>query len=298
MVKRHLMHCRIKSFTDKLLSQFLAQMPFGITRHEVPIHNLPSSFEEFTIVQISDLHIDQWNRRVVETAIDQVNALKPDLIVFTGDAIAESHHYLMDVTHLLKQLHARHGKLACLGNHDYSDYSGGFGVREALKRAGFDVLVNDSTTLTVGHEQLQFAGADDLILGSQCLNATARRLDDEKPTILLSHNPQNFQAMSVFKPDLILSGHTHGGQLQMPSEWIQKIMGPFIAGFYQQGSSKLYVNRGLGSAVMVEHWGERRISLPTPRFLIQPEISVFSLVKPVFEEKLQRRERELAALAG
>ncbi len=288
------MHCLIKSWTDRLAKCCVEQLPFRVTRHEIPIAHLPEAFNGFIIAQVSDLHIDRWNRRIVEAAIDGINALKPDLIVFTGDAIAEGNDYLGDVSHLLKQMHARHGKLACLGNHDYSDYSGGYGVREALRKAGFDVLVNESATLALGHQHLQVAGADDLLLGSQCLETTARRLETDRPTILLSHNPKNFEAMAGFKPDLVLSGHTHGGQIQIPRQWHQGILGAYISGLYHQQGSRLYVNRGLGSAVFVHHWGERRIALPTPRLLVQPEISVFTLVNPVFEEKLRQRQQPVA----
>lgn len=293
------MHCVVKSWTDKLVRHCLEQLPFKVSRQEIPIHNLPEAFNGFVVAQVSDLHIDQWNRRITESAIDMINAIQPDLLVFTGDAIAESNEYLKDVTHLLRQMNARHGKMACLGNHDYSDYSGSYGVREALRRAGFDVLVNESASLEVNHQQIQIAGADDLILGRQCLNSTSRRLNREHATILLSHNPKNFDAMAHFRPDLILSGHTHGGQIQVPAKWHQNIVGPYVSGLYQNQHSRLYVNRGLGSAVFVHHWGERRISLPTPRLLVQPEISVFTLVNPVFEEKLRRKqESQTVAMAS
>lgn len=273
--------CLVRSWADRFIQSWCQRQPFEITEHSIAIDQLPKAFQGFRIVQVSDLHIDRWNAPIVEAAIDTVNALKPDLIVSTGDVIADGGDYLKDVSHLLRQLRATHGKLACLGNHDYSDGNGSDGVRAAMAKAGFDVLVNDSTELTVQNRKIQLAGADDLILGRQCLKATSRRLQGELPRILLSHNPENFEAMAAFQPDLVLSGHTHGGQIRFPRKFQQRFIGsPYIAGLYRFKSSHLYVNRGLGSAVFVKHWEENRIAIPTPRLAVAPEISVFNLFNP------------------
>lgn len=258
---------------------------FEISHHEVYLAHLPGAFHGMTVVQISDMHVDRWNLPIVEAAIPQINALKPDLVVCTGDTIAHGNHYLGDLTFLLRQIHAKTGKIACLGNHDYSDGSRSHGVRHALGQAGFDVLVNDSTLITQNHQQINLAGADDLILGDQCLKKTHRRIRPEVPTLLLSHNPSNFKAMATFKPDLILSGHTHGGQIPIPS-FVHRILSnsPYLAGHYRHGNSHLYVNKGLGASVLVHRWKDFRLSLPTPRWRIRAEISVFKLLqtqKPV-----------------
>lgn len=272
----------LKTWADRLIRLSLDELPFEVSFHDVPLGHLPDAFNGFTIVQISDLHIDRWNTPIVEAAIDTVNRLRPDVLVCTGDTIANGRHYLGDVRNILGQMQARHGKLACMGNHDYSDGSRSQGVREALRGADFEVLVNESTELTLQNRQIQFAGADDLILGRQCLKSTARRLSDDKPRILLSHNPENFEAMARFQPDLILSGHTHGGQIRIPEGIRRQIMNsPYIAGLYQQMDSRLYVNRGLGAAVFVHHWQGRRITVPTPRIFVRPEISVFRLTRRI-----------------
>jgi hypothetical protein len=281
------MHWQVKSWADGLIQRVVEREPFDINYHEISIAGLSDGFEGFTIAQISDLHIDRWNTPVVEAAVDAVNRLKADLVVCTGDVIAHGPEYLGDVTHLLRQFEGRVGKLACLGNHDYSDHSGSHGVRDALHRGGFDVLINESTELTAHGKKLQLAGADDLILGRQCLKATSRKLIEHVPTVLLSHNPENFKAMARFQPDLILSGHTHGGQIKVPAAIHRRLMGsPYVAGLYRQMQSKLYVNRGLGAAVFVEHWDNFmgrswRMSIPTPRWWVRPEISVFRLTRPV-----------------
>ncbi len=260
---------------------FEKSLPFDVTHHIVPIPRLPKAFEGFKLVQVSDMHVDCWNRPVVEAAVDVINGLRADVLMCTGDTIAHGKQFLNDVTYLLSRMQARHGKLACLGNHDYSDGDGSLALRAAMTKAGFDLLINDSTRLTVQHQQLQLAGADDLILGKQCLASTHRALTPDLPTILLSHNPENFEAMARFKPDLILSGHTHGGQIRMPLRLYQALLNsPYVAGLYQLADfpSRLYVNRGLGSAVFVHHLLGQRFACPTPRLAMPPEISVFHLV--------------------
>ncbi len=275
------MRYQIQSWADQMLRRLLQEHFLQVTRQNILLPHLPKAFHGKVIVQISDLHIDRWNTLVTEMAVDVVNRVNPDLVVCTGDVIAEGSQYLDEVTYLLKQIKARHGKLACLGNHDYSDGKGSLGVRLALKKAGFDVLVNDSVTLTLEHQQLCLAGTDDLLLGRQCLKTTAQRLGEGKTTVLLSHNPENFTAMAGFKPDLVLSGHTHGGQVHLPGRFHHRFFkSPYIAGLYQLAKSHLYVNRGLGSAVLIRHLGERRLSIPTPRWAVRPEISVFTLLNP------------------
>lgn len=275
-----LMHFRFNNLLEKLLDAVPDSLLFEVTRHRIAVPGLPSAARGLKIVQISDLHVDVWNRGVLERAIHRVNALKPDILVCTGDTIANGRRYIGDLTDMLKRFDARYGKFACLGNHDYSDGGGSIHVRRGLKQAGFDVLVNDSVPVRLpGGQTLHVAGADDLIMGRQCLRKTSRQWRGDSPVILLNHNPENFDAVSRFDPALTLSGHTHGGQILMPDGLRRRLLAsPYVAGLYREGNSPLYVNRGLGSAVFVHHTAKgRRITIPTPRLAVRPEISVFVL---------------------
>lgn len=249
-----------------------------VNRQTIVIDSLPEAFEGFTVVQISDLHIDRWNAAIVESAIEAVNDIHPDLLLCTGDVIADGKDYLGDVSHLLIQMNARHRKLACLGNHDYSDGSESLGVRNALNKAGFEVLINESMQLDYNNSHINIAGADDYELGTQCLTSTHQALSEEAPTILLCHNPSNFKAITAHKPNLVLSGHTHGGQIPIPQRLLKKLLGtPFVSGHYHHQDSQLYVNRGLGVTVFIHHWLNQRLSLPTPRWKVRSEITVLTL---------------------
>jgi predicted MPP superfamily phosphohydrolase len=251
-----------------------------VNRHEIGVIGLPAGLDGLTVAQISDLHIDQWNAAITEAAVDLVNGLKADLVVCTGDTIAEGKHYLHDVTYLLSQLKANIGKFACLGNHDYSDGEESLAVRRALRQADFNVLVNEAIQLTINQTPLMLAGADDLELGNQNLMSTARHWDDEIRTLLLCHNPTNFESIASFRPDLVLSGHTHGGQLPIPEKLLQWLLGSrFVSGHYWERDSQLYVNRGLGASVLIHHWMNRRLALPTPRWKVHAEVSLFQLTR-------------------
>ncbi len=275
---------------------------FETTWQPVNVSGLPAAFEGFTIAQLSDMHIDRWNIPALEKAIQRINALRVDLVVCTGDTIAHGREYLSDLTYLLRQIQARVGKIACLGNHDYSDGEGGLGVRRSMQAGGFEVLVNDSLTLWQQHQRLQVAGLDDLLLGQQCLNTVARRLDADYPLVMLSHNPSNFDAVATLRPDLMLSGHTHGGQIPVPQWLYRKLFGsPYIAGSYWKDQSRLYVNRGLGVSVLVHHWMQQRLSLPTPRWKVRAELSLFTLTcSNALEKPLHALQphREALSLAG
>lgn len=253
-------------------------IPFELTRHTVPIRGLSAAFEGFTIAQISDLHMEAFNRPVLEAAIETVNRLQPDLVVSTGDHIVQGRRYLDDLQQLLSKFEARVGKYACLGNHDYEDCDDSAGVRRALSGAEFQVLVNEHVLLQCEGQTLQLAGADDLMLGRQCLETLTQGLSPEEPVILLNHNPANFRHVSTFNPDLVLSGHTHGGQFGLPT-WLTRLQvgSYYVAGHYQEGDSRLYVNRGLGTSVFVLEWAENFWTLPTFRWQTPAEVSLFTL---------------------
>lgn len=251
---------------------------FELTRHTVPIQGLPAAFEGFTIAQISDLHIEAYNLPVLEAAIETVNRLQPDLVVSTGDHIVQGRRYLNDLQNLMSKFEAKLGKYACLGNHDYEDHEDSAGVCRALSGAEFQVLVNMHVHLQRDGQTLQLAGADDLMLGRQCLKTVTQRLSLEEPVILLNHNPANFQYVSTYKPDLVLSGHTHGGQFGLPT-WLTRLQvgSYYVAGHYQEGDSRLYVNRGLGTSVFVWEWAESFLTMPTFRWKTPAEVSLFTL---------------------
>jgi hypothetical protein len=244
--------------------------------HEVNlvIEDLPAQFEGLTIVQLSDIHLGSWvSAKPLQRAVDQVMALKPDLIVFTGDMVNYSTDEVHGFQSTLGQLKAPMGVYAILGNHDYGDYTlwesdvakmqNMLDLEVFYKEIGWKLLRNESDLITVDSATLLLAGVENW-------SATSRfkKYGDMKTTldshpfadvnILLSHDPTHWDADvtdSYPQFDLTLSGHTHGMQMGIETAGIRWSPSQYLykewAGLYTYhtsygGVSYLYINRGLG----------------------------------------------------
>ena len=233
----------------------------GVTRLDIPLKGLPAEMDGFKLVQLSDLHFGMLTENgKLSRVMERVNELKPDLIVITGDLVDEGVSHMEEMAQPLRQLKSRQGVLAVTGNHEY--YAGVNRAVEIMKNAGIEVLRNEMKVLPSG---LQFLGVDDPT-GSRRMGEPAAdlekqlsRLDREKPSILLYHQPIHFEIAASFGVGLQLSGHTHGGQLY-PIIYISRMIYPRIPGLHQIGESKMYVSRGAGT------WG------PPMRLGSPPEI--------------------------
>ena len=238
-----------------------------VTRHDVPMRGLSASLYGKVVVHLSDLHGGFGNTRAVhEEAVRQVHAIKPDLILLTGDYI-DSKVLGKDypIQEMLCQLRAPLGVFGSLGNHDHR--RGPVGTRRKLEHSGVQLLVNENTPIAGG---LHIAGIDDLFEGKPNIAATMRGLPPDATSIVLSHNPRLIEKASKYDV-LILSGHTHGGQIALPLPnpkmiCMLHLRCPQVAGWYKKGKARLYVNRGLG------------VTGKPYRYRCPAEISVFRLV--------------------
>ncbi|HEX8423641.1 MAG TPA: metallophosphoesterase, partial [Pyrinomonadaceae bacterium] len=188
---------------------------YELTETDIFIRELPPAFENFRIVQVSDVHHSSLVslaevRRVVELA----RAARGDMVVLTGDYTTARRGYIEPCAEALGTLEAPSGVWAVLGNHDH--YTDGELTRRALTRHGIAVLDNAHTVLTRGTDALQLAGIDDWSWGYADWTRALGGLDRRRPTLLLSHEPQVFDAPETAGISLILSGHTHGGQVSLP----------------------------------------------------------------------------------
>jgi predicted MPP superfamily phosphohydrolase len=229
------------------------------TRLRVDLDGLHDDLRGLRIVQISDLHIgnamegDQLARLVAE-----VNALEPDVIALTGDLFDFEPRFVEEGARALAALRARYGVYAVLGNHD--TYTGAERVAEGLARVAPNVrLLRDELARVPVEPPLYVAGLDDsgrdwtareLELAE--LEAVAERRPDDGPVLLLVHRPQLFPQASRLGFPLVLAGHTHGGQLALPTPGgrfnVARLVTPFHRGLYRMNGAVLYVNRGLGFA--------------------------------------------------
>jgi predicted MPP superfamily phosphohydrolase len=223
-----------------------------ITAHCVPLPDLPRTLEGLRIVQLTDIHHGLYLPfEAVLEAVEMANSLDPDVVALTGDFVTYSRNYIAPVAAMLGALRARHGVYAVLGNHDFR--VGADLLTRALRHAGIGVLRNRHTLLHRGGDALVLAGVDDLLYGADLPRALrgARR---GVPTILLSHNPRIIRRAAAHGVSLVLSGHTHGGQVRLPL--VGSVFGRaperrrFTAGWDRVGATRIYVSRGIGTVVL------------------------------------------------
>src|SRR3569623_683973 len=162
------------------------------------------------IAHLTDLHVGRVTPFAVQkAAVDMTNAERPDLVVLPGDFVCHSQLWLDQLVEVVSGFKAP--TIAVLGNHDH--WSGADEVEAALKRAGVEVLRNRNTTVTLGHERLQVVGLDDAYTGHARLEEAVKGLRRDLPTLALSHIAEEADGLWKRGIPLVLSGHTHGGQV-------------------------------------------------------------------------------------
>ena len=251
-----------------------------VLHHDVFLQGLPPDFNGMRIVQLSDIHMDRFTEAFfLRNAIEKINGLKPDAVFLTGDFVTsekhsnvEAHRAAWDCAKVLKDLDCR-ARYAVLGNHDVN--SGAAEIISALKSSDVQVLRNSYLPLERGSGRIWLAGIDDPLEGKPDIDATVpaqiRNVRNE-PVVLMCHAPDyatHIQSHSAGQAiGLMLSGHTHGGQIRLPfiGALVLPPMGQkFVEGWFQFDKMKLYVNRGIGT-----------IGVPF-RLDCPPEITVFTL---------------------
>lgn len=237
---------------------------------EIERENIPTAFEGYRIVHISDLHLGTYDDRPeqLQRVVDSINELKPDLICFTGDLVSLSVDEALPYTQILKSLHAKDGVMSILGNHDFFIYS----FRDHPQRRqeeverligyerqtlGWQLLRNEHCVIHRGADSITLIGVDNTHGAGQGFNTVdhgdlAKAMAGTKGLrILLSHDPSHWAAEVVGKTDiaLTLSGHTHAAQFKIlgwtPASWMFRQS----AGRYDVGSQTLYVTAGIGCTV-------------------------------------------------
>ncbi|MBZ4421909.1 metallophosphoesterase [Myxococcus sp. RHSTA-1-4] len=219
---------------------------------DVPVRlpGLPRALEGFTLVHLTDIHIGGvLQRRFVDELVSRTNALKPDLIAITGDLVDGSVEGLGPFVSGFGNLRARHGTFFVTGNHDY--YSDADAWVSFLERLGIHVLRNRSVSIGDSGASFDLAGVDDWSahrLGEPGydLDAALRDVRPDRASVLLAHQPSNFDEVARRGVGLQVSGHTHGGQMFPGTILGDVIWGDRNAGLSQMDRSLLYVSRGCG----------------------------------------------------
>jgi len=221
-----------------------------VNQVEVTLSNLPELFKGFRIVQISDLHIGQlMTAPKLKEIVNQVNNLKPDIIAITGDLADGSVERLLDEVSSLKELKAEHGVYFVTGNHEY--YNGADEWTQEISKMGIKVLNNKNVEIIRETESIILAGVNDHEAArfgptqAADFKKALSGLGSDKKKILLAHQPIAVQEASEYGTDLVLSGHTHGGQI-WPFTYLVYLQQPYLKGLYTHESTQLYVNQGTG----------------------------------------------------
>ena len=251
---------------------------------EIDYHNprLPKGFEGYRIVQLSDLHLGSWehNPTAIEQVVETVNALKPNLIVFTGDLVNQQGHETDPFIHILRKLSAPDGVYSILGNHDYGTYYHWENdnqekenlqyLKDQQARMGWRLLNNEHVILHHNGDSIALIGVEndgEPPFSQHADLPNAIQGSEDMFRILLSHNPTHWKREVLPNTDieLMLSGHTHAMQLELFGRSPASLKYPEWSGMYHNNGQSLYVNVGLGY-----------VGLPF-RFGAWPEITVFNL---------------------
>lgn len=264
---------------------------FNINVQEVDIvrHDVPTQFDGYRIVQISDLHTGTYgsDTTFVSRLVDSINAQSPDLIVFTGDIVNSRSYELTPHVAPLSRLHARDGVYSIMGNHDYGDYAHWESadakarsidyLKEMQAAMGWKMLNNETAYIRNGNDSIALIGVENIgdapfpIYGS--LTKAYPTLEDSTFKILLTHNPAHWTDSISGRKDLnvplSLSGHTHAMQMEIAGCSPAALRYPTWGGLYADSDSThmLYVNIGTGTVGMPARIGAT------------PEITVFTLRK-------------------
>lgn len=283
IIARHLLHASgsiTAQLGDLAIFVYLAALPlsfYGVVVRrrwvrvrtlEISVPGLGASFEGYRIAQLSDLHIGGLGpRRRAARWVTRVNALDVDLVALTGDYVTSGTAFHHDIAAVLTELRARDGVFAVLGNHDY--FGDGEPMISMLREGNVTVLRNEHRTISRGGDRLVVAGVDDTYTRRADIARALRGRDAGLPVVALAHDPQLFTELVRCGVALVLSGHTHWGQLALPFAAervnLSRLTYRYHAGLHSSGASTLYINPGLGTTG------------PPVRLGAPPEITVLRL---------------------
>lgn len=239
-----------------------------VTRLRLTLRRLPPAFHGYRLVQISDIHIDDWMQERLPGAVRLINDLRPDLVAITGDFVTRHpRRYAAVLTRALEPLRARDGVVAVLGNHDH--WTSAAAVRDILHDSGIIEVGNRVHTVRRGDALLHVAGVDDLMVDADRLDRVLAALPGEGAAILLVHEPDFADRSAATRRfDLQISGHSHGGQVRVPllgAPYLPPYARKYPLGLYRVGEMYQYTNRGLGMLGL------------HVRVFCRPEVTVFTL---------------------
>ncbi len=241
-----------------------------IDRQTVAVPNLPPSFQGKTLGVLADPHHSQFvDLDFIQSAVDRLNELKPDIIILPGDFVHShpNHVYMRPCIEAMARLHAPLGVFAVPGNHDHWDEIGL--LHNCLHEFGIRDLTNTGCWVELDGERLRLGGVDDLWEGQPNLASALEGASYNDCCLLLCHNPDYVEHLRDTRVGLVLSGHTHGGQVMIPGYYrhVPSYYGKkYLAGLVRTPWTQVFVSRGVG------------VSGAPLRFCCRPEVNLLTLV--------------------
>ncbi len=233
---------------------------------KIRLKRLPKNLEGFRLVHLSDIHHSPFTDIAhISRAVEISNQLKPDMFVLTGDYISHETAYIAPMAKVLGQLKSEFGTYACLGNHDH--WTNAEMVTDLMRQENINVLINEGFRFAARGASFWLAGVDDYMVGKTDLRSALRGSFPDEMKMLLAHNPIIVRRAARVEVDLVLSGHTHGGQIKIRNE--EKRILPrrkLKNGLYRRKDTQIYITRGIGTVVLPMRYG------------CPPEISLIELI--------------------
>jgi len=229
-----------------LANTFLIQPNSIRVRYETIASNkIPAGLDNYTILFFSDLHYNNYTtHHRAQKTINAINSVGANTVVYLGDLYDHPTHNEIteeiqtELVLLLQQIDAKYGKFAILGNHDYESEKASIKVRQTLNAANFEVLTNTNQKLFFGEEDyLELIAIDSLLLGAPDVSRAFKGISSTTFNIVITHCPDLYDELDYALTDLVLTGHSHGGQVYLPL--LESYFRPYGAEKYFRGKHDL-----------------------------------------------------------
>jgi uncharacterized protein len=247
-----------------------------VEKHDIFLERLPDSFRRMKIVQISDIHFEEFDEEFfVQHVVEVVNRLRPDMVLLTGDfvsygpfSLSYGRRHAQPCAEVLQKIECPQ-RYAILGNHDC--VVGGPLVTDALASHGIPVLENRAIPLERDGKRLWIVGLGSATCGQSRpeIGIPKHAIRDQEAILLMAHEPDILPEIAKYGVDFMLSGHTHGGQIRLPLVtplFLPPFGRHYVEGRFTLGRTQLYVNRGIGA-----------VTIPV-RLNCPPEVTQFTLI--------------------
>jgi predicted MPP superfamily phosphohydrolase len=256
------------AYSQKAREALAEANTFQVEEVKIFLKKLPKELDGFRLVQLSDIHHSPFtSSEFIAQIVKTANELKPDMFVLTGDYVSHETEYIAPVAEILGNLESEFGTYACLGNHDH--WTDAELVKTEFRRNAIKMLVNEGFRFRTRGESFWLCGVDDFGEGLSNIRQALRGSTFAEMKLLLAHNPAIMRRAAYWDIDLVLSGHTHGGQVKL-REPRERVLFPnrrrrFSSGLHHRRETQIYITRGIGTVVI------------PMRYQCPPEISVLEL---------------------